>query len=407
MTAWWYTDRGRKRIGPVDQAEIERLIESGEIGPQSLLWKSGMDAWRRFDQIEELLHIKPATPPPLPPEAAIDTPIWLPANRWPRFFARIFDLWIEMMAVSFSLAFVLGRSSPEFLRWLDTPGSTQMFGLLCVPIALTLDAAIHRVFGNTPGKALLGLRVERLDGAPIAFGLYLERNLSLWFFGLAFGLPLINLMTMANQAMRIGRGKPARHDESTGCRVVNEQIGWARRGAFALVFLVALFGMLVISAMEQSAARETARAAVAQDYPWVNPETGRSILIEPRWRQGVQTNPEGGTIYMFTEASERAVVLLAVETFPEVDLDFYTMTLREATAPAMRLADEGSTFNRDGYESWMAKGTMVESPESRVEIQVVKVGDAYWRVIAVQSPPFAYSDAWVETLKARLWRSVL
>lgn len=31
---------------------------------------------------------------------------------------------------------------------------------------------------------------------------------------------------------------------------------------------------------------------------------------------GVQTNPEGGTIYMFTEASERAVVLLAVETFP-------------------------------------------------------------------------------------------
>lgn len=83
------------------------------------------------------------------------------------------------------------------------------------------------------------------------------------------------------------------------------------------------------------------------------------------------------------------------------------MTLREATAPAMRLADEGSTFNRDGYESWMAKGTMVESPESRVEIQVVKVGDAYWRVIAVQSPPFAYSDAWVETLKARLWRSVL
>ena len=49
------------------------------------------------------------------------------------------------------------------------PGATKLFGPLCIPLALLLDGAFQASFGNTPGNALLGLRVVQLDGSPLGF----------------------------------------------------------------------------------------------------------------------------------------------------------------------------------------------------------------------------------------------
>jgi uncharacterized RDD family membrane protein YckC len=406
MTAWWYIDKHDEQVGPIEHAELARKILAGDIKATTMLWKQGMDTWRRLDEIDELASIQQTLPPPAPPKPAMPSPMYLPARRWPRFFARSFDVWWETIVVSLGLGYVLGRYSADFVEWINQPMSGQLFGLMCLPIALAMDAVIYRVFGNTPGKALLGLRVTRTDGSPVGFGLYLERNLSLWFYGFAFGLPFVNLLTMAHQAQRLGNGKPTRYDESTGCSVQAKPIGWPRIVIFVAAFLVALVVVSSMKAMERKMADEALSMSVADDYPWINPVTGRSIEVDPRWKNELQATPDGAEVTIFSEPMGRAVVILGVEPIPSVSVDFYARTFRSATASAMKFNDEGRFFQHEGHQSWIAKGTMQEDPDTRLEVHVVQVDDSYWRIVTIQYPPFGYSDPMVQRLKVGLWRSV-
>jgi uncharacterized RDD family membrane protein YckC len=57
----WYYASGGQQQGPVDEAQFEALIQSGQIKPTDLVWKEGMANW------QPLAAVKPAsgvTPPP-------------------------------------------------------------------------------------------------------------------------------------------------------------------------------------------------------------------------------------------------------------------------------------------------------------------------------------------------------
>ena len=119
-------------------------------------------------------------------------------------------MWCEVLLVSFVLGAVLGLYPASFVEWINKPGAGPLFSIFCLPIALAVDALLYRVVGNTPGKALLGLRVGTLDGKPLSLGQYLNRNFSVWVSGLALGFPLINLFTMAYQSRRLHRGQQSK-----------------------------------------------------------------------------------------------------------------------------------------------------------------------------------------------------
>lgn len=219
-----------------------------------MLWHEGMDAWRPLCEVEELNGLKAVVPPPLPPKAD-PAPLSYPlATRWPRFFARIFDVWWETLLIVLILGTVLGRYSASFVEWINGPGASQLFGILCLPIALILDALLYRVVGNTPGKALLGLKVGTLDGKSLSLTQYFNRNFSMWASGLAFGFPLINLFTMANQSGRLGKGQQASYDEPTGFQVRSKPSGWGRKTAFGFAFAGLFVVMAVLNTMEQTSA---------------------------------------------------------------------------------------------------------------------------------------------------------
>jgi uncharacterized membrane protein len=42
----WHYASGANRYGPVDDADIDRLLASGEITPDTLVWRAGMAEWR-------------------------------------------------------------------------------------------------------------------------------------------------------------------------------------------------------------------------------------------------------------------------------------------------------------------------------------------------------------------------
>jgi uncharacterized RDD family membrane protein YckC len=85
---------------------------------------------------------------------------------------------------------------------------------------LILDAQCTKLWGRTPGKLLLGLKVESTDGAPIEWSRAWTRAVLVWYKGLCLGIPLVMLVTAAVAMRRVAKTGYASWDEETGTRVV-------------------------------------------------------------------------------------------------------------------------------------------------------------------------------------------
>jgi hypothetical protein len=72
-TQYYYLDGARNQQGPVSAADIARLVRSGTIARETLMWFAGMPDWRPAGQINELASLfgppagAPAMRPPMPP----------------------------------------------------------------------------------------------------------------------------------------------------------------------------------------------------------------------------------------------------------------------------------------------------------------------------------------------------
>lgn len=405
MTTWWYSE-DNKKLGPVDIDNLTRLLQIGKVNPKTMLWKEGMESWLPLNEIAELQALMEAVPPPLPPKTSADPLSYPMATRWPRFFARIFDIWWEILLVSFAISVVLGYYSAGFVEWSNNSGSNQLLPILCLPIALFLDASLYRLVGNTPGKALLGLKVGLVNASPLNFGQYLGRNFSMWVSGLALGFPFINLFTMTKQSSRLGTGRHASYDEFTGYRVRAMPIGWARKILFGVAFVGLLAVMIAINAMQQTAQREATLSSMLEDYSWTNPATNLSTTINSRWKNSVQKNVDKQQVYTFLEQADRAVVILGIEHASNYSLRDYVTALRKNTVANMRFSDGGRYFEASGKQSWQGSGNMVGDTSSRLEVQVIQIGDVFWRVVTIQVMPYDYSDQMVTQLKKQLWDTV-
>jgi len=62
-TGWYYVDRDR-RIGPLERAEMERLVGTGEITGSTLVWREGMDGWETASGF--FATGMATSPPPMP-----------------------------------------------------------------------------------------------------------------------------------------------------------------------------------------------------------------------------------------------------------------------------------------------------------------------------------------------------
>jgi uncharacterized RDD family membrane protein YckC len=112
-----------------------------------------------------------------------------------RWWARSFDLalWINILSVLWEFTAIASGwsksdSVPEyFAKW-------QLELGLVTCVALLLDALIYAWFGNTPGKALMGIIVRHQNGEPLTAAEYRTRNLQLFAPGLGFALIPLSLI---------------------------------------------------------------------------------------------------------------------------------------------------------------------------------------------------------------------
>ena len=70
----WYYALGNERQGPVDDAELDRLIAAGTVTSDTLVWKAGMADWQTLGQARPRAPRPPAPLPPVPSAPAPVTP---------------------------------------------------------------------------------------------------------------------------------------------------------------------------------------------------------------------------------------------------------------------------------------------------------------------------------------------
>ena len=110
---------------------------------------------------------------------------------WRRFFARMLDLFLTIAVWKAIQFFALHIHGPQLgLEELLYYTATNWGGWL---VLLAVEPILLAVWGYTPGKWLLGLRVRREDGRKLAWDDAMERTAKVFLYGFGLGIPFVDL----------------------------------------------------------------------------------------------------------------------------------------------------------------------------------------------------------------------
>lgn len=249
----------------------------------------------------------------------VDSAISMPEARllarpWPRYWARTFDI----ILIGFVVYFIMG-----LLGWggsgSDNRSEDQALGLLVLPVVLLLDAVVLAAFGQTLGKALLGIRVESSDGERLSLATTLRRAARIWFFGMAAGIPIIAIGTMGRNYSKVRNAELTSWDEDEETRVLDFSSNLWRTLLAALICVSVTIGLVALPVMlEKRLAVELSPAQqLAASLPALNRGLPKQIDDATRFES---ISVEGNTVfydYTLTDATGKAMTQTDAEAFAD------------------------------------------------------------------------------------------
>lgn len=160
---------------------------------------------------------------------------------WRRYFARSLDLMLCRVVPALLIVSVFRLNvdlSNWFLRILMLAvGMTVMF---------VVEPFLLRFFGTTPGKWMLGLSVESVDGGRLSLAEARERTSGVLWKGLGLSVPGVEQATLITSCYKHSKGEELSWERGSELRL--DRAGW-RVGLYAAVVLLVL-GLSVVTAME-------------------------------------------------------------------------------------------------------------------------------------------------------------
>lgn len=224
----WYYAAGGQQQGPVDEAQLDALLQSGQITQESLVWREGMANWQPLRQARPspgsppVVNAPPAIGEPAPSAAggigdvvcaecgklftrentiqygtawvcAACKPIFLQKLRegsspgsglmsatdmryagfWIRLVAKLIDGLIMGVVIGIPtmvLMFAGGMSfQPGQQPGAGFVGLQILLQVLGTGIAIAYNTFMHGKYGATLGKMAVGVRVVMADGGKISF----------------------------------------------------------------------------------------------------------------------------------------------------------------------------------------------------------------------------------------------
>jgi uncharacterized RDD family membrane protein YckC/DNA-directed RNA polymerase subunit RPC12/RpoP len=266
---WYYADAGQQ-AGPVDDAQLDALIRSGKIAPDTLVWHQGMANWQPLREAEPAATTIAPSPSPTAPAVATTSaqapitgdevvcaecgrifstseaiqygttwvcaackPVFIQKVRegtistvtpgggfhyggfWIRFVAKLIDGLILSVVLVIPIVFLVlaavrsggGRQAETFIAAMQI-----LFQLAYLAISLGYNTFFLGKYGATPGKMAVGIKVVSPDGAPITYARALGRSAGELLSGLICDIGYI--------IAAFDSEKRALHDHMAGTRVV-------------------------------------------------------------------------------------------------------------------------------------------------------------------------------------------
>ncbi|TCK92911.1 RDD family protein [Natranaerovirga hydrolytica] len=110
---------------------------------------------------------------------------------WRRYLARIFDIIMYNVLWSIFLGLTFNVNLATRSNWgnlLDT--------FLAIAIMLVMEPLWLRLLGNTPGKIIFGLRIEKPDGRHLSYVEGLKRTWGVIGMGMGYNIPIYNFVCL-------------------------------------------------------------------------------------------------------------------------------------------------------------------------------------------------------------------
>jgi uncharacterized RDD family membrane protein YckC len=213
----WHYARDGQSVGPIEEGEFRRLIESGAVSADTLVWHEGMSDWKPCGQVDEARTAAPAAEIAAPAAAAepaaplrvcsvcggsfgaddlieydgatvcaackpgffqrVKEGAALPgvmayAGFWIRFAAKLVDgiiLSAASMVVSL-VAAAAGFAAQSAGSAAAAVGIQVALGVIQMAVGVAYTGFFLGRFGATPGKMACRLRVVRADGSALSYG---------------------------------------------------------------------------------------------------------------------------------------------------------------------------------------------------------------------------------------------
>ena len=180
---------------------------------------------------------------------------------WRRFFARSFDLAVCGTLWDAFLILVCNYN-PQRLE-----GLSALLGLFMTEaLLLFLEPLFLHLFGTTPGKWLLGLRVVDWEGRKPAYGDAMERTWNVLYRGLGFLIPVFHLIRLI-KSYNAQENSETLDWEYDSALVLRDQKWWRWAALFGAYAAVIGLSLLPISAGQSPRHRgDITTAQFCQNY---------------------------------------------------------------------------------------------------------------------------------------------
>lgn len=282
MSAYYYFGRDEQVTGPVGMEALRALLEQRRIDEQTPLWSDARD-WTPLGEALPQFNPPPApaalqppiggddAPPPLPPPlpdnpalAAPQRPHWqseaqvepgwsvAPPHPWRRWLARLIDHYSLGLLGYVVLTVPIYAASSDIKATQAILSNDLLAGMAATLITLPLCALFLAFSGTTPGKWCAGIRVLTPQGGRLAIAAAFGRESRVWVAGLALGIPLLSLITMAVSYSNLTSDQRMEWDQDAGAVVhYREPTPWTvARLVVAVVLVLILLAALMGKAAE-------------------------------------------------------------------------------------------------------------------------------------------------------------